>query len=340
MSSQIDAYFVGILVPLNVIQCMHGFESMREPSSTLRVHSQADAWGESFQAFLEYIRVERQASALTLKSYREDLRTFDAFLHEVLGESKISAGPNFLDIKDLRRYGPWLTGGGFAPRSVARKLASLRSFYRFLRRQGMVEQNPAQALKNPKQPKRLPSPMSEGQLIAFLDGIKPDSVIAVRDRAMLETLYGGGLRVSELVGLNLDDLNPEEATVLVRGKGKRERLSPIGRTAMDWIGLWRNYRAPKAAGEPALFLNWQGTRLTTRSVGRCLEQRLIQAGLPGVASPHTFRHSFATHLLDRGADLRSVQELLGHKSLATTQIYTHVSQQRIAESYQIAHPRA
>ena len=157
---------------------------------------------------------------------------------------------------------------------------------------------------------------------------------------MFETLYGGGLRVSELVGLNLGDLDVEEATVLVRGKGKRERLCPIGRTAMDWIELWRGYRQPVMHDEPALFLNWRGGRLTTRSVGRTLETRLQAAGLPGDASPHSLRHSFATHLLDRGADLRSVQELLGHKSLATTQIYTHVSQKRLAETYRIAHPRS
>ena len=313
---------------------------MDEISRTTGMMGGSEAWAFCFQGFLDHLVAERHASALTLKSYAEDLRTFETFLTEARGEKKAAKGPNALEVKDLRRYSPWLAGAGFSPRSVARKLASLRSFYRYMRRQGHVEQNPAQALKNPKQPKRLPSPMSEADVIAFLDGIKPDSVIAVRDRGMFETLYGGGLRVSELVGLNLGDLNMEEATVLVRGKGKRERICPIGRTAMDWISLWISYRAPKQVNEEAIFLNWQGTRLTTRSVGRSLEQRQAQAGLKNTASPHTFRHSFATHLLDRGADLRSVQELLGHKSLATTQIYTHVSQQRLAESYQIAHPRA
>ncbi len=297
-------------------------------------------WASSMHRFLKYMENERQASPLTLKSYAEDLSTFKSFLTESLGETRLVLGPEVIDVKDLRRYGPWLGGCGLAARTVARKLASLRSFFRYLRRQGVIEQNPAQVLKNPKQPKRLPDPLGESQIIGFLDGIKPDSVIAVRDRTMFETLYGGGLRVSELVGLDLSDLNLEEATLLVRGKGKRERICPVGRTSMDWICLWVSYRTPKFSNEPALFLNAQGSRLTTRSVGRCLEQRLAQAGLSGVASPHTFRHSFATHLLDRGADLRSVQELLGHQSLATTQIYTHVSQQRLAQSYQISHPRA
>lgn len=313
---------------------------MDQTATTSEILKSYEAWSLCGLSFLEYLVAERQASALTLKSYSEDLHTFESFLTEALGPVKAAKGPNALDMKDLRRYSTWLAGAGFAPRSIARKLASLRSFFRFMRRQGQVEHNPAQALKNPKQPKRLPSPISEKEVIEFLDGIKPDSVIAVRDRSMFETLYGGGLRVSELVGLNLADLNVEDATVLVRGKGKRERICPIGSTAMGWISLWTSYRVPKRAGEEALFLNWQGTRLTTRSVGRSLEQRQTQAGLTNTASPHTFRHSFATHLLDRGADLRSVQELLGHKSLATTQIYTHVSQQRLAESYQIAHPRA
>lgn len=298
------------------------------------------SWVSGFEAFLKHLKLQKGVSDLTGKSYREDFQTFVRFLTQLGSSSDSLPEPSEIGIKHLRRYGPWLTSEGFSARTIARKLASLRSFFRYMRRQELILQNPAESLKNPKQPKRLPNPMTESQVVSFLDGIVPDSVIAVRDRTMFETLYGGGLRVSELVGLDLADLQVEEAALLVRGKGKRERLCPIGRTAMDWIVLWMSYRAPKAAAEPALFLNWQGTRLTSRSVGRSLEQRLAQAGLTKIASPHTFRHSFATHLLDRGADLRSVQELLGHQSLATTQIYTHVSQQRLAESYKNAHPRA
>jgi len=166
------------------------------------------------------------------------------------------------------------------------------------------------------------------------------TALGVRDRAMLETLYGGGLRVSELVGLNRDDIDFESDLVRVRGKGRRERLSPIGPMAMRWIKHYIPSRQPESAGEQAVFLNRYGTRLTTRSVGRLLEDHLARAGLTSAASPHTLRHSFATHLLDRGADLRSVQELLGHRNLTTTQIYTHVTRDRLLHIYREAHPRA
>jgi integrase/recombinase XerC len=156
---------------------------------------------------------------------------------------------------------------------------------------------------------------------------------------MLETLYGGGLRVGELVGLNLDDIDQEQELVRVRGKGRRERLSPIGRMATEWLTRWVERRHPKIAKEPALFLNQRGTRLTARSVGRLLEAHLSRAGLAHAASPHTIRHSFATHLLDRGADLRSVQELLGHRKLTTTQHYVHVTKERLRNIYHGAHPR-
>jgi len=297
-------------------------------------------WQSHFESFIDHLVKQKGLSALTQKSYREDLTTFTLFLEELSRQGAGGIEPELIDIKKLRRFSPWLNGQGFAPRSIARKLACIRSFFRYLRRTEIITHNPCESLKNPRQPKRLPNPLSESQVVSFLDGIEADSVIAVRDRAMFETLYGGGLRVSELVGLDLADLRPDEAAVLVRGKGRKERLCPIGQTAMQWIGLWTGYRKPRNAGEPAIFLNWKGTRLTTRSVGRSLEQRLAMAGMSHLASPHTFRHSFATHLLDRGADLRSVQELLGHQSLATTQIYTHVSQQRMAETYKIAHPRA
>jgi integrase/recombinase XerC len=165
-------------------------------------------------------------------------------------------------------------------------------------------------------------------------------VLGVRDRALFETLYGGGLRVSEVVGLNQDDLDFEQGLLRIRGKGRRERLAPVGRTAMLWLGAWMALRTPENPGEPAVFLNRYGTRLSVRSVGRLLEDHLARAGLPVSASPQTLRHSFATHLLDRGADLRSVQELLGHRNLTTTQIYTHVTQERLLDIYHGSHPRA
>ena len=292
-------------------------------------------------AFLGYLRSERNASPHTLRSYEDDLSLFCGFLEEVERVEAGMANPTAADARRLRRYAAWLGGRGYASSTVARRLASLRSFFRYHRRQGLVTTDPAGGLRNPKQSKRLPRLLGVEEVIRLLDAVPTETSLGVRDRAMYETLYGGGLRVGELVGLNLDDLDPDQHLVRVRGKGRRERLCPVGPLAMAWIERWVGLRAPKRPEESALFLNRFGTRLSARSVGRLLEDHLVGLGLdPACASPHTFRHSFATHLLDRGADLRSVQELLGHRSLATTQVYTHVTRQRLLDAYQSAHPRA
>ena len=291
-------------------------------------------------AFLHHLTTERNASPNTVRAYEEDLTLFSQFLAEIEKADPAAVDPTTADSKRLRRYSAWLSGRGYAASTVARRLASLRSFYRYQRRQGVMTGDPAGGLRNPKQSKRLPKMLRVEEIIALLDGIPTETALGVRDRAMFETLYGGGLRVSELVGLNLDDLDAEQFLLRVRGKGKRERLSPIGPMATSWIIGWSALRQPKRVGEPALFLNRFGTRLSTRSVGRLLEEHLVRQGLDPSASPHTLRHSFATHLLDRGADLRSVQELLGHRSLTTTQIYTHVTRERLRDAYDSAHPRA
>jgi integrase/recombinase XerC len=272
-----------------------------------------------------------------VRSYEDDLAVYHTYLSEIQGEG---VDPTGVDSVRLRRYSAWLTGRGYAPSTVARRLASLRSFFRFLRREGVVASDPSAGLRNPKQPRRLPRLLRVDEVIRLLEAIPIEADAGVRDRAMLETLYGGGLRVSELIGLNRDDLDLDQELVRVRGKGRRERLCPIGPLAADWLRRWLTLRRPKVAHEPALFLNQRGTRLTTRSVGRLLEAHLLRAGLVDAATPHTLRHSFATHLLDRGADLRSVQELLGHRNLTTTQIYTHVTQDRMLDIYHEAHPRA
>jgi integrase/recombinase XerC len=292
-------------------------------------------------AFLNYLRGERNASPHTLSSYEDDLTQFCAFLAEVEKVEPGAADPTTADARRLRRYSAWLGGRDYAPSTVARRLASLRSFFRYHRRQGNVTTDPAGGLRNPKQPRRLPRLLGVDDVIRLLDSVPTGTPPGVRDRAMYETLYGGGLRVGELVGLNVDDLDPDQHLVRVRGKGRRERLCPIGPLATAWIERWIGLRAPKRPADPALFLNRFGTRLSARSVGRLLEDYLASLGLdPASASPHTLRHCFATHLLDRGADLRSVQELLGHRSLATTQVYTHVTRQRLLDAYQSAHPRA
>jgi len=290
----------------------------------------------SIQEFLNHLRVEKQAAAHTMRSYENDLRLFERFLEE----TGASEPPTAADSSRLRRYSAWLATQGYAASTVARRLASLRSYFRFLRRSGQVDADPTAALRNPRQPKRLPRLLGVDEVIRLLDGIPIDTELGVRDRAMFETLYGGGLRVGELVGLDLDDLDFDQDLVRVRGKGRRERLAPIGAMASDWIRRYLNLRQPAEAAERGLFLNRYGNRLSARSVGRLLEDHLARAGLRDDASPHTLRHSFATHLLDRGADLRSVQELLGHRKLTTTQIYTHVTRERILDIYHGAHPRA
>ena len=233
---------------------------------------------------------------------------------------------------------------GYAKASIARKLASLRSFYRFGQREGWADNNPAKALRNPRKAHKLPHFLTTGEIGKLLAAPPRDLPMGLRDRAILETLYSAGLRVSELVDLNDGDLDFAQGIVRVRGKGRKERLAPLGSYAVRALHKWLKLRQlspkePKGRGAP-VFVNRFGTRLTTRSVGRMLEKHLRETGLDRRTSPHTLRHSFATHLLDRGADIRSVQELLGHKSLVTTQVYTHVSTSNLRAAYEKAHPRA
>lgn len=292
--------------------------------------------------FLRYLKVERNSSDYTIKSYREDLEILIEYFQDTLG--RVPA-PGELTPQDLRTYVAALHQAGYAKSSVARRLASLRSFFRFAQREGVCDSNPAKPLRNPRRQRKLPHFLTTtevGQLLLAPDVASP---MGNRDRAIFETLYSAGLRVSELVGINLNDLDLEDGLVRVRGKGKRERLAPLGSFAVNAIESWISNRVPAKSQRPGddgdpLFLNKFGKRLTTRSIGRMLEKYLKLTGLDTRTSPHTIRHSFATHLLNGGADIRSVQELLGHKSLVTTQIYTHVSTAGLRQAYQQAHPRA
>ncbi len=291
--------------------------------------------------FLQYLRVERNSSELTIKSYREDLAALSNYLTEAHG---VCPAPQTLSTLDLRGYVAGLHEAGYAKTTVARRLASMRSFFRFGQREGWSTANPAKPLRNPRKSRSLPHFLSSddiGRLLETPPTSKPDGL---RDRAILETLYSAGLRVSELVSLNDSDWDREADILRVRGKGKRERLSPLGSYATKAIEVWFRARklAPRDKDNPhrPIFTSRLGTRLTTRSVGRLLEKHIRVSGLDGRTTPHTLRHSFATHLLDRGADIRSVQELLGHKSLVTTQIYTHVSTAGLRAAYERAHPRA
>jgi integrase/recombinase XerC len=291
--------------------------------------------------FLQYLNVERGASPHTLKGYREDLHALAEYLADGDGRSP---APGSISTNELRGFLSALHDAGYAKSSISRRLASVRSFLRFGQRAGWAKANPAKALRNPRKSRKLPHFLTTDEVGKLLEAPKGNTPSALRDRAILETLYTAGLRVSELVGLNDGDLDFPAGIVRVRGKGKRERLGPIGSYASRALSRWLDVRKlsprEKPGREAPVFTNKFGTRLTTRSVARMLEKYIKETGLDGRTSPHTLRHSFATHLLDRGADIRSVQELLGHKSLVTTQIYTHVSTANLKAAYEKAHPRA
>jgi len=291
--------------------------------------------------FLNYLRYERNASDLTIKSYREDLAALDEFLCDSFDGP---ANPADVTTLDLRGYVSALHDAGYARTSISRRLASTRSFYRFLQREGQIESNPAKPLRNPRASRNLPHFLSTGEIGRLLNAPPRSEALGRRDLAILETMYSAGLRVSELVLVNDADLDLDEGLVRVRGKGRRERLAPLGSYAVKSIRRWlarRELSTKEPSGRDApVYVNKFGRRITTRSVARMLEKYLKLTGLDLRTTPHTLRHSFATHLLDRGADIRSVQELLGHKSLVTTQIYTHVSTAGLKAAYEKAHPRA
>jgi len=294
--------------------------------------------------FLRFLDVERNASDLTIKSYREDLMDMADFLTE---EKATKLLPREVTPTDLRGYVAALHEAGYARTSISRKLASLRSFFKFAIRQGFAENNPAQPLRNPRGQRTLPHFLTAEEVDRLLDAPKLSDAAGLRDKAILEVMYSAGLRVSEVVGMNDRDIDLAEGAVRIRGKGRKERIGSLGRYAIRALKAYYPARIRKVTeGQPErqqdqpTFTNKFGQRLTTRSVGRMLEKYILECGLDTRTTPHTLRHSFATHLLDRGADIRSVQEMLGHKSLATTQIYTHVSTANIKKAYAKAHPRA
>ncbi|HTL70311.1 MAG TPA: site-specific tyrosine recombinase/integron integrase [Candidatus Eisenbacteria bacterium] len=290
--------------------------------------------------FLQFLKVEKNYSAFTVESYAHDLREFFGF---VSGTALEAIGK-----EDFRRYLAFMSESGLSKRTMARRSAAMRTFFRFLQREGLLEKNPILALKTPKIERRLPRVLDEDEVTKLL-AAPGDGLGGLRDRAILETLYSTGMRVSELVKLDVDGIDFIGGSCRVLGKGRKERLCPIGSQALKSIRRYldareREDRAARSKGRAPLFLNHSrhggGSRLTDRSVMRVVGKYIGQACRREGVSPHTLRHSFATHLLNRGADLRAVQELLGHESLSTTQVYTHVSTQRLKEAYDRAHPRA
>ena len=291
---------------------------------------------KEIEAYLAYLRHERNASPHTISSYRIDLNQLAAYL-----ETKKLKLPQ-VDNVDLRGFLVELYQKNLSKTSAARKLAAIRSFFEFCLRQKWVEDNPAKVVATPRLDRHVPGFLSEEEMAKLLEVPPSDDALGLRDRAILEFFYATGIRVSELVGADLDDVSLDEKMVRVRGKGKKERLLPFGRKAVASLEAYLRVRHtfPLVLGEQAVFLNYQGTRLTSRSVQRLVTKYFKLVALRKNISPHALRHSFATHLLGRGADLRVIQELLGHESLATTQKYTHMDVKHLLDVYRKAHPRA
>lgn len=283
--------------------------------------------------FLDYLKKERGYSVHTVRSYEADLNQFFDFCAEVLNGKPLAQ----IERSDIRDFVGAVMRYGYTSKSTARKLSVLRSFFRFLTVTGVLERNPARGIKGPPLERRLPPILTEFQVH---EALKPldDSVRSLRDAAILETLYGSGLRASELIGLNITDIDFEAERIRVRGKGGKERILPLGRKEAEAIQRYLAVRGYPE--EQAVFLNLRGSRLTTRSVQQIVNRALSRISGAGATHPHALRHAFATHLLERGADLRAVQELLGHASLASTQIYTHLTVERLRRIYDKAHPRS
>jgi len=284
------------------------------------------------EKFMRYLEIEKNYSRHTLTNYMVDLKDFSKFCGAITLEK--------IDYLFLRKYLAVLKEKSLGNRSVGRHLSALRSFFRFLSREGYLKSNPILMLSSPKLDKHLPSFMTEEETAKLIESAfakDAQDEYGLRDRAILETFYSSGLRISELVALSLDDIDFIAGIVKALGKGKKERIVPIGEAALNAI---RKYLDQRKKQNNALFLNKNGKRISTRGVRDIVEKYLKSAGIHHGVSPHTFRHSFATHLLNRGADLRTVQELLGHANLSTTQIYTHLTTDRLKSVYDKAHPHA
>ena len=291
--------------------------------------------------FIETLSVEKGFSPHTCRAYAKDLDQFSTYLDGQFQDEKRPA-IHHVDELVIRSYLGFLHKR-HKKTTIARKLSALRSFFRFLVKRGVIGRNPAEAVLTPKRGRSVPNYLPVDEIFRLLDGLKGDSVLALRNRAILETLYSTGLRVGELVGMDVGDVDFDGGLVRVLGKGNKERLAPVGKKALSCIRAYLDRRGQAKtvgdmSGEP-LFLNRLGGRLTARSVARLLDGAIRRLGLMRPVSPHGLRHTFATHMLDAGADLRVVQELLGHASLTTTQRYTHVSMDRLMEVYDKTHPR-
>lgn len=290
------------------------------------------------EKFARYLEIEKNASSHTVNSYKTDLNEFFSFSKDIPLES--------LDYLSIRRFLAHLKERNITARSISRKLSSLRSFFKFLVKDGYIKANPAEAVSSPKREKTLPKFLTESDVVSLIEAPDTSKPLGLRDHAMLETLYSTGMRISELTGLREEDIDFIGGMVKVYGKGKKERLLPIGDRAMKAIRDYIKARGPAPAAETFksrgkyIFLNKNKKQIGPRGFRKVLDKYVRKIALKEHISPHTMRHSFATHLLNRGADLRSVQELLGHANLSTTQIYTHLTTEKLKNVYDKAHPRA
>lgn len=279
--------------------------------------------------FVTYLKIEKNASVHTIINYTEDLKGFSSFLQDRPLEG--------VDYLIIRKFLAVLRSKEYDKRTIARKLSTLRSFFKFLYKEGYLKYNPMSTVSTPKISKKLPKFLDVASVVRLIESPGKKDAHALRDRAIMEVLYTSGMRVSELVGLDTENVDLIGGVAKVMGKGKQERMCPIGDKAGKVL---RDYLDKRPGKNKALFLNSSGTRLRDRSVRRIIDKYIHKISLREKISPHTLRHSFATHLLERGADLRSVQELLGHKNLSTTQIYTHITPERLKAVYDKTHPRA
>ena len=294
---------------------------------------------------MEHLEEERGFSSHTVRAYEADLGRFLQFLAvDFLSEDLESIRPGMIDALAVRSFLASQARAGLGPQSQARSLSALRSLFRFACREGTLQRNPAEGVRTPKQARSLPRHLRPGEVENLLEAADGDEPLARRDSAILELLYASGLRVSELAGLDWPDLNLKARTLRVMGKGGKERMVPFGKPAAQalarWMQAWEEVRASAPGPEEPVFLNYRGSRLSARSVRRIIDRYVEKAALAAGVHPHTLRHTFATHLLEGGADLRTIQELLGHSSLSTTQRYTHLELDRLLQVYREAHPRA
>jgi integrase/recombinase XerC len=298
--------------------------------------------------FEEHLKYERNLSIHTLRNYMSDLRQFQDYLCPVMPDgSRRPVEIQQIDHITIREYLATFYKDQHKKTSIARKLATLRTFFKFLCREQVLEMNPAKMVSSPRLEKKLPKVLSIEEVIRFIESPDLETVLGKRDRAILELLYGAGIRVSELCGLDLEDVDLKNQSIRVRGKGRKERIVPYGSKAKEALELYLEVRGELLLESPVddrnpeiFFYNYQGTRITTRSVGRMIDKYVKECALAMDISPHSLRHSFATHLLSNGADLRAIQELLGHARLSTTQIYTQVSMEKLMEVYDKTHPKA